>query len=154
MHTDLFGHPIPPPPPASAPFKRPQPGPQPVASAVAECLEDAGLVNAIAAAGLTRGAALRALDAIKHVMRRELLRPGGVVSIRGFGKFDHFRCQPRSVCHPRTGATVPVRRHGRIRFRPGTELRAVLEIPGSGPEPAIALARQASDPGFCIEESP
>jgi len=88
----------------------------------------AELVEALAAHdefGGNKAAAGRALDAVVKTIMNETARTGKV-SITGFGVFERLHRPARTVRNPRTGARKNVDAMDVPRFRPGSELRALV----------------------------
>lgn len=57
----------------------------------------------------------------------ESLAAGGRVEIRGFGSFDLARRAPRIGRNPRSGASVSIPARCIPHFKPGKELRSVVD---------------------------
>jgi integration host factor subunit beta len=64
-------------------------------------------------------------QAVKMLLEHmsETLAADGRIEIRGFGSFNVRKRPARLARNPKTGASVPVREHGRVHFKPGLELR-------------------------------
>ena len=82
-------------------------------SAVAELLET------------SRADAGRSVDAVLHVIQREVAR-GGAVAIAGFGKFEPVTRPARTARNPQTGTSVELPETTVPKFRAGATFKAVV----------------------------
>ena len=90
-------------------------------------MNKAELIDAIAGkSGLTKADAKRALDAFVDVTSASL-KKGDKVALIGFGTFSVVERAARTGRNPRTGATLEVPKKNVVRFKPGSELGAVVK---------------------------
>jgi DNA-binding protein HU-beta len=86
-------------------------------------------------------AATKALDAVVDTITREVSR-GEKVAITGFGAFEKAIRPARTVRNPATGEPVQSEEKAVPRFRPGTDLKAV--VAGVRSLPALTLSTAAN----------
>ena len=90
------------------------------------------LIEAVAAhSGLSKADAGRAVDAVVGSITGAL-KAGESVNLIGFGTFDVRERAARTGRNPRTGEQVPVSAKRVPYFKPGKEMRAVIN-PGAKP---------------------
>lgn len=80
------------------------------------------LINAIAAAGLSKKDAATALDAAINAIG-DALKAGDSVSLIGFGTFSVKERAAREGRNPRTGETVKIAASKNVAFKPGKTLK-------------------------------
>jgi DNA-binding protein HU-beta len=84
------------------------------------------LVSAVAArSGLSKGDATRAVDSTFHVIA-QALRRGDEVKVVGFGSFLVAERAAGEARNPRTGEKVLVAAQKSPRFKPGQQLRNIV----------------------------
>lgn len=83
------------------------------------------LVNAIAAAGLTKADAKKALEATLNAIT-EAIGKGDKVALLGFGTFAATERPAREGVNPRTGERIHIEARKTIKFKAGAELAAAL----------------------------
>jgi len=76
--------------------------------------------------GLTKLQVANVVDAMIEAMRTALAQ-GGKVEIRGFGNFTVRQREARKARNPRTGEMVEVPAKRVPHFKPGKELKAMVE---------------------------
>ncbi|RDV81806.1 HU family DNA-binding protein [Ammonifex thiophilus] len=86
-------------------------------------MNKADLVAAVAGkAGLKRGDAARAVDALLGAVREALAR-GERVAVPGFGAFVVIETKEKKARNPQTGKEITIPAGKAVRFRPGKQLR-------------------------------
>jgi DNA-binding protein HU-beta len=86
----------------------------------------AELVAAIATrSGLTKKEAVKALNAMTHVIR-ESLHQGDSVALVGFGTFEVARRAARQGRNPKTGVSIKIPARRLPVFRPGKGLKEAV----------------------------
>jgi DNA-binding protein HU-beta len=99
------------------------------------------LIDAIAKAyDGNRKEAKRALDAITDVVTRAMAS-GEKVVITGFGVFERVDRAARTARNPRTGAPISLAKVSVPKFRPGSDLKAVVSGARKLPKQAQATAQ-------------
>lgn len=83
------------------------------------------LIQAIAAAGLTKVDAKKALDATLSAIA-EALKQGDKVSLLGFGTFAVSERPAREGINPRTKEKITIEAHKAVKFKAGSELTQAL----------------------------
>lgn len=65
---------------------------------------------------------------VSHVldMLKESIVKHGSLKIQGFGVFEVVDVPARQGRNPRTGESIPISAHKAVKFRPGKELREVV----------------------------
>ena len=81
------------------------------------------LVNAIAAAGVTKADSKKALDAVLDAISGAL-KEGDKVAILGFGTFAVSERPARTGINPATKEKIQIEAKKVIKFKPGAELAA------------------------------
>ncbi len=79
------------------------------------------LVKAVAAAGLTQGAAKKAVDATVAAIKDSLVK-GEPVQLIGFGTFIVVAKPARTGVNPATGQKIQIPARKVAKFKPGKEL--------------------------------
>ena len=93
----------------------------------------ANLVDKISELGITKRQALRAVEMVLSSIKESLLG-GEKVSIVGFGTFKAIQRRGRMGRNPKTGITISIPPKTALVFKPGQQLRRVLN-PGNDPGP-------------------
>ncbi|MEL0082249.1 MAG: integration host factor subunit beta [Gammaproteobacteria bacterium] len=60
------------------------------------------------------------------------LANGGRIEVRGFGSFSLNYRKPKMARNPRTGESVPLSGRHVVHFKPGKELREMVDHPPAG----------------------
>ena len=94
----------------------------------------ATLVDKISELGITKRQALKAVETVLSSIKDSLLT-GEKVSIVGFGTFKAVQRRGRVGRNPKTGATISIPPKTALVFKPGQQLRRVLN-PGKDPGPS------------------
>jgi integration host factor subunit beta len=71
-------------------------------------------------------------EAVKELLQllSGTLATGNRIEIRGFGSFELRRHPPRTARNPKTGEPVQLGNHCRVRFKPGLELKEMVNRHG------------------------
>ncbi len=85
--------------------------------------------------------AQHALESVIDVIQRTLVT-GEKVAITGFGAFEKIDRPARTARNPKTGASVKVKKTSVPKFRPGSDLKAVVS--GAKKLPKIGAAKKAA----------
>ena len=85
--------------------------------------------------------AQHALESIIDVIQRSLVK-GEKVAITGFGAFEKIDRPARTARNPKTGASVKVKKTSVPKFRPGSDLKAVVS--GAKKLPKVGTAKKAA----------
>ncbi len=93
-----------------------------------------------------RKAAQQALESVLDVIMRSVVK-GEKVVITGFGAFEKVERAARYARNPRTGDRVRMKKTSVPKFRPGTELKAVVSGAKKLPRVAAATAKTATGRG-------
>jgi DNA-binding protein HU-beta len=104
----------------------------------------AELIDTIAARlGDNKKAASEAVEAVIDTITRTVAK-GEKVAITGFGIFEKVERAARMARNPATGASVKVKKTSVPKFRPGTQLKAVVSGALKLAAPAKAAAKKAA----------
>lgn len=87
--------------------------------------------------------AQRALEHVLDVITRSVAK-GEKVAITGFGAFEKVERAARTARNPLTGAAVKVKKTSVPKFRPGSELKAVVSGAKKLPKVAVSTAKSAT----------
>ena len=107
-------------------------------------MNKAELIDTIAARlGDNKKAASEAVEAVIDTITRTVAK-GEKVAITGFGIFEKVERAARIARNPATGASVKVKKTSVPKFRPGTQLKAVVSGATKLAAPAKAAAVKAA----------
>ena len=81
--------------------------------------------NIASAAGISKAAAGRALDAVTTAVKKTL-KKGGTVTLVGFGTFSVGKRAARIGRNPQTGAEIKIKAAKVPKFRPGKALKEAV----------------------------
>ncbi len=78
-------------------------------------------------AGLTKGEAGMALDALIEGVTEALQGKDGKISIAGFGSFVKVHRKARKGRNPKTGEQIKIKASNAAKFRPGKKLKDAIK---------------------------
>jgi len=77
-------------------------------------------------ASITRGDALRAIDALMEIVSKEMKKDGKLTLV-GFGTFKTINKKQKKGRNPKTGAQITIPRKRVVKFVPGKNLKTLVK---------------------------
>jgi len=77
-------------------------------------------------ASITRGDALRAIDALMEIVSKEMKKDGKLTLV-GFGTFKTINKKQKKGRNPKTGAQITIPRKKVVKFVPGKNLKTLVK---------------------------
>jgi len=77
-------------------------------------------------AGISKAAALVALDSFTESVTKELKKKDGKVTLVGFGTFSKSRRKARKGRNPQTGEPIKIKASTSVKFKAGKKLKEAL----------------------------
>jgi DNA-binding protein HU-beta len=74
-------------------------------------------------AGISKGAAAKAVNSFLGTIAGELKKKDGTVTLTGFGTFSKVRRKARTGRNPQTGEAIKIKASNSVKFKAGKKLK-------------------------------